>query len=105
MERNRSMLASLLSTRSAEVIDAEAMLDLADQLEQEGFMLSGWQLDGPAVRVRFHGSRGELHATLSELSTAARALRAGQTSPWQRLLLQETPGVPAARPPSSEPLS
>ena len=105
MERNRSMLASLLSTRASEALDTEAMLALADHLEDEGFVLSGWQLDGPSVRVRFHGSHGDLHATLSELGTAARAFQAGQSRSWQRLLLQETPGVHAARPPSSEPLS
>jgi len=99
------MLASLLSTRTADATNTEAMLALADHLEHEGFVLSGWQIDGPSVRVRFHGTNGDLHATLSELGAAARAFQAGQSRSWQRLILQETSGVAAARPSASETLS
>ena len=69
------------------------MLDLADHLEQSGFVLAGWQLDGPSVRVRFHGANGDLRATLSEFELAARAFHAGRTEAWKDLLLQDAAGT------------
>ncbi len=66
------------------------MLRLADHLEQTGFMMSGWQLDGPSLRVRFHGTSGDLRATLPELELAARAFQAGRTDAWKDLLLQDS---------------
>lgn len=99
--RNRAMLESLLSTRTTPHPHATAMLDLADHLERTGFVMSGWQLDGPSVRVRFHGASGDLRATLAELGIAAQAFHAGRTEDWKELLLQEPGGVDAIHDASS----
>lgn len=78
----------MLSTRSG-VEDEPALLALADALEQAGFTLSGWQADGPGVRVTLHGPADTISASLGELQTAAAHLRAGRPEAWRSLVLQD----------------
>ena len=87
-QRNRSLLDSLLSTRAPRD-GAAALLHLADVLEARGYVLSGWQVDGPDVRVNFHGPGSTLSATVGELERAAKATVTGDPSAWQSLLLQD----------------
>lgn len=88
--RNRSLLESLLSTHPGSG-DAAALLQLADVLEDQGYILAGWQLDGPHVQVRFHGPDATVAASLGELRTAAAAMSAGHTHAWRSLVLQDGP--------------
>jgi hypothetical protein len=98
------MLESLLSTRpSAHPIGS--MFQLADVLEQAQFFLSGWQADGPGVRVLFHGPGGTISATLPELQATAARLEAGHPDAWHALVLQDGTTPAGGGPPLPETLS
>ncbi len=63
------------------------MLNLVDALEAEGFVLATWQVDGPEVRILFHGPGETLTATPGELEKVAAAHRAGHPEAWRALML------------------
>jgi hypothetical protein len=89
MSRNRHRLTAILS---APVIDGphDDLLAIADRLEQEEYFLAGHRQDGPTVELRFEGPQGTLAATLSELRSVARSMRAGHPDAWRALLLPES---------------
>jgi len=98
------MLESLLSTRPS-TTSIPAMLDLADVLEQAEFFFAGWQVDGPGVRVLFHGPDASIAASLPELQATAASLGAGHEDAWHALVLQDGTTPTGGRRPLPETLS
>lgn len=100
-QRNRALLDALLSTRPPHP-DNGALIALADTLEAQGYLFSGWTIDGPGVQVRFHGTENTVAGSLLELRAAARGLAAGDSTAWHALVLQDGASRGPTPPPSSE---